>query len=89
MPKRSSKPNSDPNRSAADVVARLTKSEPEKNPAAVALHFFAHNFIRPHGTLTKAAGGIKTTPAMAAGLTDRPWTMADLLALMDPATLLR
>ena len=37
MPKRSRKPNSDPNRSAADVVARLTKTEPEKNPAAVAL----------------------------------------------------
>lgn len=37
MPKRSSKPNSDPNRAASDVVARLTKTEPEKNPAAVAL----------------------------------------------------
>ena len=37
MPKRSSRPSSDPNRAAADVVARLTKTEPEKNPAAVAL----------------------------------------------------
>lgn len=71
---------------------RLTNAfsrKAENHAAAVALHFFTHNFIRPHGTLTKAASGIKTTPAMAAGLTDGPWTMADLLALMDPATLLR
>lgn len=51
---------------------------------AVALHFFTYNFIRPHGTLTKAAGGIKTTPAMAAGLTDRVWTLEDMLQMMDP-----
>ena len=54
MPKRSSKPNSDPNRAAADVVARLTKTEPEKNPAAVAL-----------GRL----GGLKGGKARAANLT--------------------
>lgn len=50
---------------------------------AVALTFFAHNFIRAHGTLTKAAGA-KTTPAMASGLTDRVWTWDDVLAMMDP-----
>lgn len=37
MPKRSSKPISDPNKAAADVVGRLTGQEREKNPAAVAL----------------------------------------------------
>src|SRR5690606_8157739 len=51
---------------------------------AVALHFAHYNFCRPHMTLTKARGGIKTTPAMAAGLADRPWTIEDLLSLMDP-----
>lgn len=71
---------------------RLTNAfsrKAENHAAAVALHFFTHNFIRPHGTLTKAAKGIKTTPAMAAGLTDRPWTMADLLAMMAPDFLLQ
>ena len=47
--------------------------------AAVALNFVFYNWCKPHGTLTKNAGGIKTTPAMAAGLTDRVWTVADLL----------
>jgi len=60
----------------------------ENHAFAVALTFFAHNFIRAHGTLTKAAG-IKTTPAMAAGLTDRVWTWDDVLALMDPEKLLQ
>ena len=67
---------------------RLTNgfSKTAQNHAhAVALTFFAHNFIRAHGTLTKAAG-VKTTPAMASGLTDRVWTWDDVLAMMDPAT---
>jgi IS1 family transposase len=55
---------------------------------AVALTFFAHNFIRAHGTLTKAAGA-KTTPAMASRLTDRVWTWDDVLAMMDPEKLLQ
>lgn len=38
---------------------------------AAALYFTYYNFCRPHTTLTKAAGGYKTTPAMAAGLADR------------------
>lgn len=56
MPKRSSKPSSDPNRAAAEVVGRLTKAEPEKNPAAVAL-----------GRL----GGAKGGKARAAKLTQK------------------
>ena len=54
-------------------------------------HEYFHNFITPHGTLTKASGDagerIKTTPAMAAGLTDHPWTMEELLIEMAKSTL--
>jgi hypothetical protein len=49
---------------------------------AVALHFLWYNFARPHMTLTKANRGIKTTPAMAAGLAVRPWTAYDVLELL-------
>lgn len=55
----------------------------ENHAHAVALHFFAHNYCRPHGTLTKAAKA-KTTPAMAAGLTDHIWTWEEVLTLADP-----
>jgi IS1 family transposase len=40
--------------------------------AAIALYAVHHNFIRRHGT-------IKTAPAVAAGVTYRPWTIRDLL----------
>ena len=56
----------------------------ENHAHAVSLAFMAYNFCTPHGTLTKARGGLKTTPAMAAGVTDRPWQAADILARMDP-----
>ena len=42
--------------------------------AAVALGIFAYNFCREHSAL-----GLHTTPAMAAGLTDHPWTIAELV----------
>jgi IS1 family transposase len=67
---------------------RLTNAHSKKaenHAHAVALNFFTHNFCRPHSTLTKAAG-VPTTPAMAAGLTNRVWTVADMLAMMNPAT---
>lgn len=66
---------------------RLTSAysrKAENHAHAVSLAFMAYNFCTAHGTLTKAAGGIKTTPAMAAGVTDRVWTIEDLLARMDP-----
>lgn len=59
----------------------------ENHAYAVALHFFAHNFVRPHGTLTRAAGGTKTTPAMAVGVADHPWTWEEVLTLADEAAL--
>jgi hypothetical protein len=55
----------------------------ENRAHAVSLHYMRYNFARPHGTLTKDRGGYKTTPAMAAGITDRIWTHRDIAALLD------
>ena len=55
----------------------------ENLAAAVSLHFVYYNFARPHQTLTKANGGRKTTPAMAAGKTNRVWTLEDIAGLLD------
>lgn len=43
---------------------------------SVSLHFAYYNFCKIHQTL-------RTTPAMAAGVTDRLWDIEDLLALLD------
>lgn len=43
---------------------------------AVALHFMHYNFVRIHKTL-------KTTPALEAGVTDKLWSMTDVVQLMD------
>jgi IS1 family transposase len=52
--------------------------------AAVSLHYAHYNFCRPHGTLTRRhPNRYPTTPAMAAGVTDRVWTLYDLLDLID------
>ena len=48
----------------------------ENHSAAVALYYFAYNFIKIHGTL-------RCTPAMAAGVTDRLWEVSDLVALLE------
>lgn len=66
---------------------RLTNAFSKKieNPAAaVALHFMYYNFCKPHGTLTKNAGGIHTTPAMAAGVADHVWKAEEIVALLNP-----
>ena len=55
----------------------------ENHRHAVALHFVHYNFCRAHQTLTRKAKGIYRTPAMAAGLTDRVWTVGDIVALLD------
>ncbi len=49
--------------------ARLT------NAHAVALHFMYYNFCRIHKTL-------RVTPTMAARVTDRLWTVEDIVALI-------
>lgn len=64
---------------------RLTNAfskKAENHAHAVSLHFMVYNFCKAHGTLTKAAGGIHTSPAMAAGLTGHVWTIEELIALL-------
>jgi hypothetical protein len=48
----------------------------ENHAAAIALHFMWYNFGRKHQTL-------KTTPAMAAGVTDHVWSVAEIVALSN------
>jgi IS1 family transposase len=55
----------------------------ENLTAAVSLHFMYYNFARPHMTLTKAADGVRTTPAMAAGVADHVWTLTEIARLLD------
>jgi IS1 family transposase len=55
----------------------------ENHGHAIALHFMAYNYVKPLSTLSKRAKGIHTTPAMAAGLTDRVWTCEDIARLLE------
>ena len=48
--------------------------------AAVALNYFAYNFVRIHRTL-------RTSPAMAAGVTDRLWDVSDIVEALQRAEL--
>ncbi|HTA34901.1 MAG TPA: IS1 family transposase [Solirubrobacteraceae bacterium] len=48
--------------------------------AAVSLHYMVYNFARPHTTL---ANPYPRTPAMAAGVADHVWTLAEVAALLD------
>jgi hypothetical protein len=43
--------------------------------AAVAINYFAYNFIKIHSTL-------RTSPAMAAGVVDRLFDVSDLVKLL-------
>jgi hypothetical protein len=47
----------------------------ENHAYQVALHFMHYNFVRIHKTL-------RMTPAMAAGVTDRLWTVEDIVNLL-------
>jgi IS1 family transposase len=51
----------------------------ENHTLAVALYFMHYNFVRPHQTL---ANPYPRTPAMAAGVTNRIWTIEDIVALI-------
>ena len=61
--------------------ARLTAGclqKIENRVAAVALHFMHYNFARIHKTL-------RVAPAMADGLTTHPWTIDEIVGLLDAA----
>jgi IS1 family transposase len=58
---------------------RLTNAFSKKaqnHARALALHFMYYNYVRTHSS-------VKTTPAIAAGLTQRVWTLHDLANLPD------
>ncbi len=48
----------------------------ENHVAAIGLHFLWYNFGRVHRSL-------KMTPAMAAAIADHPWTVEEVVALID------
>lgn len=50
----------------------------ENLEAAIALHFMWYNFGRIHQTL-------RITPAMAAGVTDKLWSLDDMIGLLEAA----
>jgi hypothetical protein len=60
-------------------MTRLTNAfskKMENHAHAMALHFLYYNFVRIHKTL-------KTTPAMAAGVTDRLWEVTDMVNVLE------
>ena len=64
---------------AGDRVTRLSNGfsrKLENHAAATALNYFAYNFIKIHRTL-------RMSPAMAAGVADRRWSVDDLVALWE------
>jgi hypothetical protein len=50
----------------------------ENHAAMVSLYFMCYNFARVHQTL-------RATPAMEAGVTDRVWTLAEIVGLLARA----
>ena len=60
-------------------MTRLTNAfskKMENHAHAMALHFLYYNFVRIHKTL-------KTTPAMASGVTDRLWEVSDMVDVLE------
>ena len=60
-------------------LSRLTKAFSKKIEhlrAAVALHYAYYNFVKIHRT-------IRCAPAMEAGVTTSPWTVHDLVDMLE------
>lgn len=63
-------------------LTRLTNAFSKKldnHIHAVALYFAFYSFCRIHKTL-------RISPAMAAGITDKPWSREDIVAKIDSMT---
>jgi hypothetical protein len=54
----------------------LNAVKTENHSGAVALYYFAYNFIKIHGAL-------RCMPAIAGGVTDRLWEVSDLVTLLE------
>lgn len=54
----------------------------EKHCAVLALYFHVYNWIKPHGAVRTRRNN-RVTPAMAAGVANRPATLQELVALID------
>ena len=66
-------------RMAMRRFTRLTNAFSKKlanHEAAIALHFMHYNFVRIHQTL-------RVSPAMAASVTERLWSIEDIAALVE------
>lgn len=61
---------------SAPFVPPASSLKVENHAAAVALYAMHYNFCRVHQTL-------RVTPAMEAGLTDRVWSLPELVGLLD------
>src|SRR5580704_12662288 len=59
-----------------DAVNERVFKEMENHGHATALHFLYYNFVRIHQTL-------RTSPAMAAGVTKRLWEMLDVVDVLE------
>jgi hypothetical protein len=57
-------------------ICPICPEKVENHAHAIAIHFMYYNFGRVHKTL-------KTTPAIAAGVTDRVWSLAEIVGLLD------
>ena len=51
----------------------------ENHMHAISFYFMVYNFVKVHGT-------VKTTPAIAAGVTTIQWTMEDVVNMADTVT---
>ena len=64
---------------------RLTNAFSKKidnHACAIALYSIHYNMVRPHLSL-RTKGNNRVTPAMAAGIAKRPWTLEQLVELLD------
>jgi len=57
----------------------------ENHAAAVELHFFVYNWCRPHSSLRTEKDN-RRTPAVAAGIARRPWTVEEVVGLLNPVS---